>query len=538
MSPYITPISTLNLQTRYNTLSKYAQRFMKFQVKSISFELERFLGSINPDLVAQNEQNLKKAGIKKIGKDLKEGIIIAGEEYDYRIFSSKENLMSFDMLKPDSNLVCRRFNLNSQSDEYTYAGEFNNSSIEDEMSEILDFVSSKLIKAKRECSSAVTPEPFIANQETSEKVAECNRELQSLQKNTDIKNAGFIETSEEDLIKTVLEKLQIIREMYKKIPDMSIRYDVRSAYKNYMPQPVANKLGFKDIGPNFESISLFYTTYKNISHTIIAVTNLLGKEKMFVISNDKGSVQKNLPYIFVKSKNTEKIDRRIHMTPDYYTQNELDESNLYTYLDCLNREMDNFIEYTQNWFDAKAELKRIRSNYDTATLDQYKDLLDDILSSFKTYKAKMKKYLNTKIHKVRKFKTENNISTKFTSTAVKFDNITPEGDDLRLSYPKIRDKNAMQIIVMRGDEIKNSFYILDNKLLRFKIKTLNDMFNHYDQNMYFYDNKYLQESNLYSYLILLRDKLYDLNAKLDIIREKQIENRIKYNLKTPKNDSI
>ena len=138
----------------------------------------------------------------------------------------------------------------------------------------------------------------------------------------------------------------------------------------------------------------------------------------------------------------------------------------------------------------KEEIKLIKSNHDTATLDQYSELLDDIHSNFEKYRKKMRKYLR-KPHKSRKFKTENGISTKLSSTAVKFDNITPDGHDLRLSYPKVHDKTATQLLVMSGDKIENSFYILDNKLLRLKIKDLNDKFNHYDQKLYYYDNKYL-----------------------------------------------
>jgi hypothetical protein len=143
----------------------------------------------------------------------------------------------------------------------------------------------------------------------------------------------------------------------------------------------------------------------------------------------------------------------------------------------------------------------------------------------------MRKYLR-KPHKSRKFKTENGISTKLASTAVKFDNITPDGRDLRLSYPKVHDKTATQLLVMSSDKIENSFYILDNKLLRLKIKDLNDKFNHYDQKLYYYDNKYLQDSNLESYLSLLQDKLKELNKKLDSIRRKQLENRTKYHIKS------
>ena len=129
-------------------------------------------------------------------------------------------------------------------------------------------------------------------------------------------------------------------------------------------------------------------------------------------------------------------------------------------------------------------------------------------------------------------KEENGISTQLATTAVRFERITPEGYDLRLSYPVIPNNVATQILVMKGDNIKKSFYILNEKLLRFNIRKLTDKFEHYDRNLYYYDNEHLQNSNLETYLVLLRDKLFDLNEKLDAIRAKQRKPRASLQKKT------
>ena len=531
MSPVsITPINKLNLRIKYNTLSQYAQRVIKSHVKSISFDMEKFFSEIDLNLVLQNEQKLNETGIKQIGKNVTEGIVFTHDRFDYHVFSSDGEFLNLNILKSDSNQVCKHFSINSKSNEYSYAGNFSGTNIEDELTEALELVDDKLYKAKKLCVPVKIQQPFLPGETTAEKLAKLNKVLHSTRKNTDLKISGYIGSKEEELIDLIVKKLRVTQELYKKISDCRTKYKVRSSYVNYLPQTVANKLGFKNIGPNGESVTLFCTSYRNDAYTAIIVTDVNGKESKFVISKDKKSVQKNLLSKCVESENS---GYRIYLTPDYYTQKEIDESKLPEYLSCLDREMDLFIEHTQNWFKQKAERKLIRSNYDTATLERYKDLLDDIYSSFEKYRTKMRKYLR-KTHKSRKFKLENNISTKLTSTAVKFDNITPEGYDLRLSFPKVKNDVATQLLVMRGDEIINSFYVLDNKLLRFNIKDLNFKFNHYDQNLYYYDNKYLQESNLNDYLLLLRDKLHNLNAKLDIIRKKQIKNRIKYHIKSPK----
>ena len=529
MSP-ILPINELNLQIKYGVLSNYSQSFLKTYVKSLSFILDRFIRDFDSKIKLQTEQKLKEIGIKQVGGNTKEGVLITDNEFDYQLFSLSDGYLGFNILKPDSNQLLRHFRLNNRG-KYAISGDFSNLNIEDEITKVIDFVDRKLFDAKKAIKSAPNPQPYIPKQTEKDKIAEL-KGMSRRQEKAIVAKAGIVGLKEKELIETINEKFKLIQELYKNISDGRTKYKVKKSYKNYNPQPVANKLGFKDIGPSGEDISLFRTSYRNDTHTVITVSDKNGEESIYAISQDIWSVQKNLPSKFVQSPNS---GYRICLTPKYYTQKEVDKSNLYSYLSCLNKEMEQFIEHTQNWLNKREERRLIRSNYDVANLDKYNKILDDIHSSFKQYQAKMRKYLR-KPNKSRKFKSENNISTKITTTAVKFDNITHDGYDLRLSYPKVRNSVATQLLVMSGDEIKNSFYIINNKLLRFDIKDLNDKITHNNRKFYYYDNKYLQNSNLQDYLLLLKEKLQELNEKLDVIREKQIENRIKYHIKTKKEE--
>ena len=521
MSPIsIKPVSNLNLETKFGSLSQYAKNFIKLQVKSIAFEMERFFTEFDAKLISEHESELKEIGFKEIGKNFKEGLLISGSDYDYHIFSEGVNTLNFNLINRETNEICRHFSVNTAAEKFRYAGNFSGLNVEDELSKILDFVDNRMYLAKKEYTPAGTMKPFLPDETTSKKIEKVNKILHT---KTDTKQAisGYIDQKDEELIDTIIEKFNFTQELYKKIKDIRTKYEVKKSYKNYLPESVANKIGFRDIGPNGENISLYKTSVRNNAYSTISVTNSNGENVKFVISKDKRTVQKNLPTESVKSGN---YDYRIYTTPVYYSQKEIDNSNLKTYLSCLDKAMDSFIKHTQNWFDKKEERELICSNYDSATLDNYKELLDDVYSNFEKYQKKMRKYLR-KPHKSRKFKAENNISTKVTTTAVKFDNITPDGYDLRLSFPKVKDDTATQLLVMQGDEIKNSFYILNNKLLRFNIKDLNFRFNRYNQNLYYYDNKHLQNSELPNYLSLINNKLQELNTKLDILREQQIANR-------------
>ena len=298
--------------------------------------------------------------------------------------------MNFDIIEPESNQLYRHFSLNNRSNNYSHAGEFSDSNIEDEISKILDFVEGKIIEGKRECLQPKIPQPFIPEQTTTDKTENLKKTIHRTRKIVKPDNAGLISTKEEELIESINENFRIIQKLYKKITDGKTKYQVRNQYKNYLPQPVANKIGFKNIGANGESISFFRTTYKYNTHNAITVTDVNGNETKFVISEDMKTVQKNFPSKHVNSGTS---SYRIYITPDYYTQKEVDESNLHSYLTDLNKEMEQFIEYTKNWFDKKEELKLIRSNSNVATMDKYKDLLDSGVITQEEFDVKKKQLL-------------------------------------------------------------------------------------------------------------------------------------------------
>ena len=86
----------------------------------------------------------------------------------------------------------------------------------------------------------------------------------------------------------------------------------------------------------------------------------------------------------------------------------------------------------------------------------------------------------------------------------------------------------MQILVLNNEEIKDTFYVLENKLLKLKIKTLQGRLKHYDRNLYFYSKDYIEQSPLYKYIDFIQEKLEDINSKLNNIlqlkREKHKKN--------------
>lgn len=516
MSPIaIHPINTQILKIKKSKLSNYAQRFMLSQVKGISYVLENFFHDIGLQDLSVIEQKLKKIGILQIGRNIEEGIVISGSKQNYHVYSPNSSTVSFNILKQDSNEVISHFSLDNRSSEYVYSKNIENN-IEDDMSEILDYIDKILYEAKNKYMPAKTPQGYIPKPSTSKIIEELNITMRCAPKNLAIKDFGIISFAEKELTRAIINKINTAEEIYKQVQEVYTRSRIRTLYKKYIAQAGKHRIGFHNAGPKGEDLNIYHIVHNSDTFLEITITNAEKNEQKFIINQKLGTVQRNMPYRFSLSGDKEK---RIYAIPDYYTQNEIEQSNLFSYLKCANQELESFLDFSRERINKYTELNNIKANVNTANLEQYKGILDDIHKDFIDYKVKIRKLLQ-KNPKRDKFKKENNISTQYATTAVKFNNITPDGKDLRLSCPKVRKTIATQILVMKGDKIEKSFFIFKNKLLRFNITDLNDKIRSTSQMKYFYDEKYLHESNLEEYLYLLRDKLHEVNKKLDDVKKK------------------
>lgn len=514
----ILPVSTLkvnNYTPKINTFSNYAQRFMTSQIRSVLFNFERIFDYLNYKTVMQDQELMRELGIKRFGKNKKVGLILYGKNYTYRLSSQENNILKIDLYNKKSQNIEQSFLFEKNKTEYTYAGSFSKDQIEDVAGEILDDADGRLLDIKRKYDIK-TPAPFLPDELTSEKIQQLNKMLHTAPRNFGIKNFGQIDEKCQKVVSEIVKKFQDIKILFKKIPNDASRFNVRSYYKNYdTKQSSKNILPFLNIGPKDETISVFYTTHKHKPYVAVKVKNNLNEELNFVISKE-GTVQRNLPY---RNADYENTCKRKNSIPDYLTQKEIDDSDLFKYLKCLNKELVLFKAHTKNWLKTQADFKKKHVNKNVATLEMYSESLEDISQNFQKYKKNVVKYI-PKLEERNKFKKDNNVSTELSTTAVTLKNITPEGYDLRLSYPIIPNKTATQILVMDGERVDKSFYILDNKLLKFDIKKKSDRFIHYNRKMYFYDRQYVQKSELDKYLEILCTKIQELNEKLYIIKSK------------------
>lgn len=515
----ILPVSILkvnNHQLQKSIFSNYAQRFMNSQIRSVFFNFERIYDNLDYRKVIQNHDLAKELHIKKFGQTKDLGITLYGDDYNYSISVPENGLLKLSLYKGKASKLVQSVIFYKNSNEYFHSGSFTKEKIEEIFGEILDDADVRLAMIKRKYD-AIIPTPSFFEDLTSEKINHMNKIVRTVPTDLGIKNFGFIDEKSRKILQNIVVKFMDIKALFKKVPNDTTRCHVRHYYKNYdSKSSVKNIIPFKNIGPHGENLSVFYTTHKGKSYVAIGVTDKNGIETNFVISKE-GMVQRNLPYRASVYGNSSK---RINSIPDYLTQKEIDESNLLKYLKCIDKELSLFTNHTKKWLKNREDFKKRYVNKDIATLDCFQEILENISINFKKYKKNVVKYI-PKFEDRKQFKIDNNISPEITTSTVTLKDATVEGYDLVMSYPIIPNKIATQILVMDGDKVQKSFYILDNKLLKFDIKKKSDRYIHYDRKMYFYDKKYLKKSNLGKYLEILNSRFKEINEKLDFIHSQR-----------------
>jgi len=487
---------------------------LKSQLKLLEFNFDRIFAELNPEKLSINKELLSELEINMLGNTKEEGVVIAGKDYNYRIL--RNNGLLFELIDNKLNEVIQTFAFDSEKDGYFQKGNLSEALSEDNVSELIDFIDSKLVLLKRKLSPKI-PKPYIPDKNASEKIAELNKKLRVGPKKEAIKDFGLLDEREKEAVDSILDRLDYLKELYQTIPGNATKYNIRSYYKNYViPKPGQKTLTFKDIGPMGEPISFYQMSFKNQKYIDISVIDFKDEEINYIISLKDGTVQRNLPY---KNGKSNRCAKRRNTAPDYYTREELENSNFYKYLCCFDRELKLFTEHVENWLKIQDDYITYHSNIDVGSLEVFSGVIDDIKKHFDQYKFKLNKYLPVTSDKI-VFKEANNIDIGLASKSVIFKKMTMEGHDIKLSFPKIIDKTACQILILDGDKVVKSFYIIDNKLLKFDIKDKNDTFVHSNRNMYFHTKEYVQQANLGKYLCLLHKKLKSVNRKLDSIKRK------------------
>lgn len=339
--------------------------------------------------------------------------------------------------------------------------------------------------------------------------------LSSYQKNTEasfvtsnIISKGFL--SEFD-IKNVNEIKELFELAHSSIKSIAKSCNTRNAIKNgysKLKKGVAGSriLEFSKIGNKGEDISINV----RIDHGKTKKAIIIIDDNQYVI-NPKGQIEKNPSMRFIREASV----RPKGVKNDYYTQEEIDNLNIYGQISALKNELKKYIDYI---YSRAKEINAIRykkaDNVEGST-EKYQNVIDDINEKFKFFKTSINKLSYNSIDKD-VFRIQNKIKTFHAQNSILFKNAVPDGRSLFLIYSKVNRKPAMKLFLMDygNKKIDKSFVIYENKLAKFSPKKVNEKPSHLKYDFHYYTQEEIDNSGLDYYLDIVSQRLEDINSKL------------------------
>lgn len=494
-----------NLTEKVSTFGKVQ---LKNDINSILYSFKVLYQDLKVSTFDIEPSVMQKYGITEIGKTAKDGIRIIGRDFNHLISSPNPDVLKLTFLNKINGEAERIITIEDKSFFYEQTKQPRFEDFEETLGETLDYLNWKLIGLKNKATPAM-PQPYIPNKSESEQLEKINRVISKpksiLTPVTDV----FLKDEEMQLAKDIISKFSSIKKAFKNFNNDVTRHNVKTYYKNYNSSESSIKtFAFKNIGPNKENIAIASITHRGKDYLMIKAYD--DKKATAFIISPEGTVQKNMPYEKVKTAFSHK---RYDATPDFYTQAELDKSNLLEYLKCADNELKLFEEHTLNWHQKQIEFTKLHTNSNVGSTSEFTPKIKRVMNAIDKVKENLRKrfeYLSYSDE----FRRNNNINIEFSRRGVKLLNATPEKYDIRVTFPSIKDKTATQILIMDGEKIKESYCILDEKLLRLDVKNPTNAFTHPDRQQYYHSQEYIDNSGLKKYLTLILQTLNKANKTI------------------------
>ena len=498
-------IKLLPIYNVTDNISVHMRQVLKNELSSIRYSFKSLYSDLKIQNSSVDEKTLYRLGIREIGQTQEEGIRLVGENYNHIV--SFPNPTTFKLLYLDKITGDTKRILEIQNNSFYQRSKIKKEpDFEGELEQVIDSIDTTLAKLRQEASKR-TPAPYIPTKEQQSNLDEINKTLLRSKIHPAIIDFVKLSDSEMQMAKNISGQIKSIRELYQKFGNSVTRHNVKTYYKNYDSSKSSLKImTFNKIGPNGEDISIGLFEYNSNPYLMIKAQQEGKNPFAFVISKD-GSVQKNMPYETVRTEFAKKRHDAFH---EYYTQRELDALNIKEYLNCASNELKLFEEHTANWQKKQADFIIEHTNNNIGSTQMFTPKIKKITKSIDDLKTNIRKHFEYLAYSY-DYLNKNNVNLEFSRRGINLGKITPEGYDLRLTFPSVQGKPSTQILVMNGEEIKQSFYIIDEKLLKLNIKKVSDAFTHTGRQRYYYSQDYIDNSGLSGYIDLISKTLNKAN---------------------------
>ena len=477
---------------------------LKREMKVLVYGMREFMRGVQDGTIRTKFISLEKSGVVKIGNNEAEGIVFSGDEFD-KMIQLQNNIFKLSFLTK-SGKVSRTYEFKDDSIFEVAKIDKTVDDIDEFLEDTLDKLSLKMADLRRSCMQTM-PKPYIPTQLEQKKLDRINKAISVPAVENTL--AATINERELGLCKELLKQFNMVKEVYKKFNNPITRSNVKGRFKNYdLPNSNANTYAFKKgfMGKPF-SVSVSQVSGEDY---IIIRTSGKANNPVILTINPKGQVQKNMPYE-VKILSTG-IRKRTSIKPEFYTPEELKDKNLETLLFRSASELEKLAKHGETNLKNQAKFTEEHINTDIGSTKHLSALTDEIFNSIETFKQAVRDMFG---HFEGRDDLRKEFDIDWSRRGIRINNATKDGKDLRLTFPSVLGRRATQLLVTdKEDKVHKTFFILDDKLVKFNVKSIGDEFSHPTRQQYYYTQKEIENSRLKSYLTIIRQRLNFINEEI------------------------
>lgn len=293
----------------------------------------------------------------------------------------------------------------------------------------------------------------------------------------------------------------------------SIKYPMtRLRIRNEFPSIMKNQRGskafeFKGIGPDGEDMSVNTLAYEDQKLILVKISKENQNDKFMVITPRGEVVNKHLKRLLSNRKTFE-----TSVNPSFKTPG-VEGADSEKYLKALHKELVSYNDFLTNRIKNMSEAKEKFTTSQIGSTKAYTKTIDSIYTKYCTYKTEIAKLNHSK--KGQMIREKFNLESKQGQPSLIFRKAAPQKEHLFISFPVINNERCTKILLLdKNDEIKKSFLIQGEKLVKFDAKNIHRSARN-DTEFHYYTQSEIDNSALADYLKIIDLKLSKINRALN-----------------------
>lgn len=456
----------------------------------------------------KKSQLLQKHSIEKLNPDKKSEIVFLSDDKKYSLYVPDKKTLRVDVINKrvnsdkstyvikDRQIACINPS-NQVSNKIDYCKSKSDIvDVENKLKDIFDELDFRLLKLRRD----------FASYEASKKETNIN-----VDKPLNWRDRGVLSSNVMKHVEEINQELDSIAETSKLYSNSTTCANVRRSYsKKIQTNNGTRKLVISDLGDSNYEAAVNAVKFNNKQYWTFKISHNDGKFKNFVIcENGQMQLKPDVAYVsdyyFIAKDNNY-----------YLSQKEVDNSDVFQYLLDIKKELKSYNQFLRKYANELMVKKDLRVTNEIGSTKKYDKDIKALKENFfrfrkdvvRTFRVPAEKHL---------FRSRYNIVVSKGHHSIIFKNITSEGNNLYLDFPKIHDKEAIKIVEFNGNDVFNTFVLQDNKLIKFNAKDMKSTRFKTNCGLNYYSQEFIDNSDLCKLLSLMNDSLGRANREIQEI---------------------